>query len=157
MRMSLCQPRIGREIFLLTEKYGEVISKVDPGHFEGDATCIIMIIINDLDVELKIILDNRYPFVPPRDIFVNGNDYRKIINDTNHPLRDIYTEYQYPENSNIASIIFHNNWYTGKQLTDIYDEVLNVIKKKQHVLNIYYCRKLASQWLTHDIPLEHYL
>lgn len=155
--MSLCQPRIGREIFMLMDKYGLVTSQIRTGHIDADTICIITIIIQDLDIELKIILDNRYPFSPPQHIFINGKDYSKMITGFYYPLRDIYIEYQYQVYSCITSIINRDNWYPGRQLVDICDEVTTIIKNKKHVLNIYYCRKLATQWLTHDIPLEHYL
>ena len=154
--MSLNNKRIGFELMELVNYCGPISIEThyDEQH-SSKSRCIIKIMLFDLEVRIE--LDNNYPFSPPIATCVNNKDYIKIVCKSMPKFRVIGLENGYPKCFCCDSLLCADKWASSVHLTKLYHEIKDVIRKKLNIIHIYYCRKLATDKLTHDIPLEAYL
>ena len=153
--MSLNNKRIGYELMDLVNYCGPINIETQHGKHMSDSKCIITLVL--LNLKVDFILDNRYPFAPPAKVFVNSKDYIRIVNESIPKLYRIGLEIGCPQCFCCSSLLCADRWSTQVQLTRLYSEIEDVILKKQKIMHIYFCRQIACEKLTHDIPIEYYL
>ena len=91
------------------------------------------------------------------DIRVNDKLYESFLKNNIIAFKTIAKEYAYPPCFCCVSITCPNKWGPSIHLKDLVSEITEVIKQKQHIMHIYFCRQVACECLTYDIPLECYL
>ena len=102
-----------------------------------------------------MIIDKNYPFKSVK-IFVNNKCFDNILKQ-NIYLIDLNKELSYPDCFCCTSLTCCNNWNPKVSLIDLEKEITHVLTCKLNILHIYYCRKLALQYLVQDISIEKYL
>lgn len=147
--------RIGHEIMELVNYCGPVTVETDNDDQSSDLRYSIKISIDDLYI--NFILDKRYPFSPPRSVLVNNKDYTRIVARSIARFSQIGIEQGLPKCFCCESLTCADRWGPSVGLVKLYCEIKDVIKKKKHIMHVWFCRQIASEYLTYDVPLEIYL
>ena len=146
--------RVGPEIIELSEM--------------AEATTLSWRDNGDLDITVEGIKDlgkgkvtftisRHYPFVAPT-VTVNSKPYASMLCHKVGKLRSIEKELsRSSECVCCKSMTCDNNWYPALSISSLLCEVIENLQIRQRILHIYYCRVIASEYLTHDVPLELYL
>jgi len=153
--MSLNHKRIGHELMDLVNYCGPINVETQYGEHTSESKCVIKLTLLNLNV--KFVLDNSYPFAPPKHVFVNDKDYIRIIAQSISKLSKIGIEKGYAKCFCCDSLLCRDKWSAQIQLTRLYSEIEQVITAKQKIMHVYFSRQIACEKLTHDIPIEHYL
>ena len=146
--------RVGPEIIELSEM--------------ADATTLSWRENGDLDITVEgmkdlekakvtMTISRHYPFVAPT-VTVNSKPYASMLCHKVSKLRSIEKELsRSSECVCCKSMTCDNNWYPALTISSLLCEVVENLQVRQRILHIYYCRVIASEHLTHDVPLEKYL
>ena len=147
--------RIGYEIMELVNYCGPVTVETDNDDHSSSSRYTIRMSLKDLNI--RFILDNRYPFSPPRSVFVNDKDYIRVVGQSITRFSQIGVEQHFPICFCCESLICPDRWVPTTGMVKLCGEIKSVIEKKKLIMHIWFCRQVASEKLTYDIPLEHYL
>lgn len=153
--MSYNRKRIGHEVMELVSYCGPVNVSSRHNDATGVTTCLIRIMLFDLEVVFEV--GSRYPFTSPVNTLINGKDYYRLVGRSMDRFRRIGQEIGYPRCFCCDSLLCDGRWSPAVHLTRLYQEMKDVVTKKQHIMHVYFCRRIAAEKLTHDIPLELYL
>ena len=151
----MASKRIGYEIMELVNYCGPVTVETDNDDHSSSLRYTIRMSLEDLNI--RFILDNRYPFSPPRSVFVNDKDYIRIVGQSIARFSQIGVEQHLPKCFCCESLICADRWGPSVGLVKLYGEIKDVIRKKKQIMHTWFCRQIASEKLTYDIPLENYL
>ena len=155
--MSVAVRRLGLEISMLSDHVGEVTYEKINTNVNGRRDDIRICFSIELGINVVMCIDHRYPFSSPYLITVNDKLYESFLKNNIIAFKTIAKEYAYPPCFCCVSITCPNKWGPSIHLKDLVSEITEVIKQKQHIMHIYFCRQVACECLTYDIPLEGYL
>ena len=155
--MSVAVRRLGLEISMLSDHVGEVTYEKINTNVNGRRDDIRICFSIELGINGVMCIDHRYPFSSPYLITVNDKLYESFLKNNIIAFKTIAKEYAYPPCFCCVSITCPNKWGPSIHLKDLVSEITEVIKQKQHIMHIYFCRQVACECLTYDIPLEGYL
>ena len=163
--MTVAVRRLGMELDILSDYVGRIsfekINRNASGGGSGGGSSKkqrdIRISFSFGGLDITIYIDNRFPFACPYNICVNNMCYENLLKNNVACFKDIISEYGYPSCFCCVSVTCSDKWGPNIHLKDIVDEIKDVIDKKQHVMYVYFCRQIACERLTYDVPLELYL
>jgi len=155
MTMNMTSKRIGYEVMELVNYCGPVGIETEQDTNSTDMRYVIKLSLNDLAI--RIVFNNRYPFSPPYNINVNNKDYIKIVRQSITKFSQIGIEQNFPKCFCCESFTCADRWGPSVGLVKLCGEIKDVVLKKQLIMHIWFCRRIASEKLTYDIPLENYL
>lgn len=101
-------------------------------------------------------IDMKFPFRPPKNAMVNNKNYFSVLQ-LIKPYKKLLKELDGRECLCCSSILCENNWGPARRLWELVDEGDEIINIKKKIFYVFYARYIASNFLTHDIPLEQYL
>jgi len=146
--------RVGPEIIDLSEM---VSTTTLSWRENGDLDITVDGVKNLERAKVTITISDHYPFVAP-DATVNSKPYSRMLCHKVGKLRSIEQELN---TSNeclcFRSVTCDNNWYPGLSVSSLLCEIVENLQTRQKILHIYFSRVIASQFLTHDVPIEKYL
>ena len=143
--------RISMESIDLIQRYDEVIHRKDL-----ENNYLIIEVLSKYGNKFIFYIDANYPFKNPEKIFLNNNNYLNTLK-LIKPFRKLLKETSNVECLCCHSLTCQNNWTPCKRLWELVDEGDRVILMKKKIFYLYYARKIACDFLTHDIPIESYL
>ena len=156
--MSVAVRRLGLEISMLSDYVGQVTYEKINTNVNGRQDDIrICFSIDSSGISVVMCIDHRFPFSSPYLITINDRMYESFLKNNIPAFKKIAKEYAYPPCFCCVSVTCPDKWGPSIHLKDLVSEITEVIKQKQHIMHIYFCRQVACECLTYDIPLERYL
>lgn len=101
------------------------------------------------NINIKININNNYPWKPPT-IILNNTRYAKYI------CSNIKSHGGDFKCLCCLSVTCFNNWSPAIHLIRVLDEIKENIILKQNIIYLIYIKKIKKQYLVDDIPLEIY-
>ena len=123
----------------------------------GSDELVYVVKINTDDIDVSFTLDRNFPFSVPRHISVNNKDYLRVLGQSITKFSQLGIEQGFPRCFCCESLTCSDRWNASVGLVKLYTEIKDVISKKQRIMHIWFCRQIASEKLTYDVPLENYL
>ena len=103
----------------------------------------INFILNENLLNIKIILDENYPFKSPK-IYINSFDYLKLLK-----ISNIFKDPLIENCLCCNSILI--DWYANYKIIDILKEIEKNLIIKQRVIERYMCKKIIKKYLIKDL------
>ena len=147
--------RVGPEIVEL----GRLAGSVTVTCVSDDVVRLSMKNLEGLDgSSVEFFIGGTYPFRPPV-VAVNSRSYIQMLCCSTPRLASIIESLGGGGDKCLCckSVLCENNWYPGLTLCQLLTEVRGTLETHRKSLHIYYCRIIANEHLTHDLPLESYL
>ncbi|MHA2082125.1 MAG: hypothetical protein ACXABD_00085 [Candidatus Thorarchaeota archaeon] len=154
MSLAMVSRRVGHEAIELIHYCGP-ISLETQNIGSDELVYLVKLKIDDMDV--AFMLDRNFPFSPPRRILVNNKDYIRVLGQSITRFSQLGIELGFPRCFCCESLTCSDRWNASVGLVKLYNEIKDVISKKQLIMQIWFCRQIASDKLTYDVPLENYL
>jgi len=118
---------------------------------------IIDISVNYNNNYYNFIFDSSYPFKPPKEVKYNNIDYFTLVKITSVIFIKLLTKMYGQKCLCCDSIICGNIWNPSFKIINIIDEIDNIVKIKQSIIEKRYIDKIKLKFLISDINLDQYI
>ena len=159
--LNIKNNRIKNELRAYIDEYYDKFIKNDRAHLitvENNSlktiATFLFYVTEDKITIVKFIFNNKryYPFYPP-DVMLYDNDYHDQLAMLNTNIM----KFDKTRCLCCESILCKDNWYVGKKLYDIFEEIERNIKIKLRILDKKRCKYVVNKKIGHYIPIEEFL
>jgi hypothetical protein len=102
------------------------------------------------------IIDNNYPFRPPK-LLINNIEYKKFLMNSTIKYRDIFTKMSGRKCLCCDNILSNERWSPAITLIKIIDEINIFREYKKNIIYKIMIDKIKNKYLINDIDIESWL